>query len=115
MKGFLPIRCEWIARYVQGRSVVIRVNDDVGHYFYILKGLRHGDHLSPILFNIVADMLAILIARAKEDRTNRRISASSTRRWNLYTSVCNTILFMKHDLARTINMKLILAFFLTII
>jgi hypothetical protein len=32
-----------------------------------LKGLRQGDLLSPILFNIVANMLAILIARAKED------------------------------------------------
>ena len=31
------------------------------------KGLRQGDPLSPIHFNIVADMLAIIIARAKED------------------------------------------------
>jgi hypothetical protein len=43
------------------------VNDDIGHYFQTLKGLRKGDPLSPILFNIVAGMLAIMIARAKED------------------------------------------------
>jgi hypothetical protein len=47
--------------------VGIQVNDDIGHYFQTLKGLRRGDPLSPMLFNIVADMLAILIARAKED------------------------------------------------
>jgi hypothetical protein len=46
--------------------VRIRVNDDIGHYFQTLKGLRHGDPFSPMLFNIIADMLAILIARAKE-------------------------------------------------
>ena len=54
-------------QFVKGGSVGIRVNDDIGHYFQTKKGLRQGDPLSPILFNIVADMLAILIARAKED------------------------------------------------
>jgi hypothetical protein len=67
MKGFPPKWCNWIARFIQGGSVGIKVNDDIGHYFQTLKGLRQGDPLSPILFNIVADMLAILIARAKED------------------------------------------------
>jgi hypothetical protein len=43
------------------------VNDDIGHYFQTLKELRKGDPLSPILFNIVVDMLAIMIARANED------------------------------------------------
>ena len=45
----------------------IKVNDDIAHYFQTQQGLRQGDPLSPILFNIVADVLAILIARAKED------------------------------------------------
>jgi hypothetical protein len=31
------------------------------------KGLRQGDPLSPMLFNIVVDMLAIIIKRAKRD------------------------------------------------
>jgi hypothetical protein len=67
IKGFSH---EWhalINSFVSGGSVAIKVNDDVGTYFQTLKGLRQGDPLSPMLFNIVADMLAIMIKRAKND------------------------------------------------
>jgi hypothetical protein len=39
----------------------------LGIDFQTLKGLWQGDPLSPMLFNIVADMLAIMIKRAKND------------------------------------------------
>jgi len=47
-------------------SVAVKVNDNVGHYFQTRKGVRQGDPLSLILFNIMVDMLAIFISRAKE-------------------------------------------------
>jgi hypothetical protein len=43
------------------------VNDVTAHNFQTRKGLRQGDPLSRILFNIIADMLAILIARSKDE------------------------------------------------
>jgi hypothetical protein len=58
MKGFSPSLCAWIQFY----SIL-----QVGPFFCTFKGLRQGYPLSPILFNIVADMLAILFARAKEE------------------------------------------------
>jgi hypothetical protein len=67
MQGF---SAEWrslIDSFVSGGSVAIKVNDDVGKYFQRLKGLRQGDPLSPMLFNIVPDMLTIMIGRAKND------------------------------------------------
>jgi hypothetical protein len=67
MKGFDPKWCQWIEHFISKGSVGIKVNEDIGHYFQTKKGLRQGDPLSPFLFNIIADMLAILIARAKED------------------------------------------------
>ena len=67
MKGFSTKWCAWINQVITKGFVAIKVNDDVGHYFQTRKGVRQGDLLSPILFNIVVDMLAILIARAKEN------------------------------------------------
>jgi hypothetical protein len=65
MKGFDPKWSTWIEKFIAKGSVGIRVNNDIVHYFQTKKGLHQGVPLSPILFNIVADMLAILIARAK--------------------------------------------------
>jgi len=67
MKGFAPQWCDWIKKIVTGGSVGIQVNDNVGNFFQTKKGLRRGDPLSPILFNLVADMLALLVSRARED------------------------------------------------
>ena len=66
MKGFSPVWCEWILKVITRGSVEVKVNDNLGHYFQTRKGVCQGDPLSLILFNIVVDMLAILISRAKE-------------------------------------------------
>ena len=67
MKGFSHKWCEWIESFIQGGHVGIKINDQIGQNFQTLKGLRQDDPLSPILFNIVVDMLAILINRAKNE------------------------------------------------
>jgi hypothetical protein len=64
-KVFLPSAL--INDFVSRGSVAIRVNDDTGHYFQIRKGLCQGDPLSAMLFNIVANILAISIECAKFD------------------------------------------------
>jgi hypothetical protein len=67
MTGFDNSWRKQVDSFVQKGSVGIKVNDDIGHYFQTQKCLRQGDPMSPILFNIVADMLAILIGRANEE------------------------------------------------
>jgi hypothetical protein len=105
---------EWralINDFVSGGSVAIRVNDDTGRYFQTRKGLRQGDPLSPMLFNIVADMLVVLIERAKSDGQIEGDSPSS--RWwiIIFQYADDTILFMEYDLEKARNLKLILAAF----
>ena len=65
MKEFSNTWCRWVESFMSGGSLAIKVNDDVGNYFQTRKGLRQRDPASPILFNTVPDMLAILVERAK--------------------------------------------------
>src|SRR5436190_8317402 len=110
MKGFSEVWRAWIHNFITCGSVAIKVNDDVGHYFQTKKGLRQGDPLSPILFNIVADMLAVLIERAK---VNGHIEGIVPHLVDGGLSILqyadDTILFMDHDLEQAKNMKLILS------
>jgi hypothetical protein len=65
MKSFPSIWCQWMEKVVTKGSVGVQVNDDLGHFFQTKKGLRQGDPLSPNLFNLVANMLTVLIERSK--------------------------------------------------
>lgn len=112
MKGFDSKWCRWIDEFVSRGSVGIKVNDDIGHYFQTFKGLRQGDPLSPMLFNLVADMLAILIARAKEDgQVEGLIPHLVEGGISILQYADDTIIFMEHNLEKALNMKLILCIF----
>jgi hypothetical protein len=79
-------------------SVAIKVNDEVGRYFQTRKGLRQGDQLSPMLFNIVADMLATMIERVKvEGQIEGLIPHLVDGGLSILQYADDTILFMEHD------------------
>ena len=64
-EGFLIILVRLDPKKVSGGHVGVKVNDGVGPFFCTHKGLRQGDPLSPILFNIIVDMLAIFSQERK--------------------------------------------------
>ena len=93
-------------------SVAIKVNDDVGHYFQTRKGVRQGDPLSPILFNIVVYMLAILIARAKENQQFKGVVPHLVDDGlSILQYADDTILFMEDNIEQAKNLKLLLCAF----
>jgi hypothetical protein len=63
--------------------------------------LRQGDPLSPLLFNIVANMFAILTKRAKVDgQIEGVIPHLVDGGLSILQYADDTILFMEHDLAK---------------
>jgi hypothetical protein len=112
MKGFSPKWISWVKSFITEGSVAINVNDEVGPFLQTRKGLRQGGPLSPILSNIVADMLAILIERAKADnQVSGVVPHLVDGGLSILQYADDTILFMEHDLEKARNMKLLLCAF----
>jgi hypothetical protein len=112
MKGFSPKWCRWTERMVSGVSVGIKVNDEIGPYFQTKRGLRQGDHMSPILFNIIADMLALIIKRAKDNGQIRGVVPHLLDDGlSILQYADDTIIFIDHDLEPAKNLKVLLCAF----
>ena len=47
-----------------GGRVCINVNGERSQYFQTFRGLRQGDPMSPLLFNLVADVLGVMLDKA---------------------------------------------------
>jgi len=90
-------------------TVSVKLNNSIGPYIKSFKGVRQGDPLSPILFNLVADCLTRMIIKAQHN--------------GLFTGLIDhiipygvvvlqyaddTIIFFKHDMEGANNMKFLL-------
>lgn len=72
MKGFPASWCDWIMQVVRGDKVGVEVNDEIGPYFKIFRGLRQGEPLSPLPFDIADDALAIMVGKAQQQGLIKR-------------------------------------------
>jgi len=63
-RGFCPRLIKWIKMILMNGSVSITVNQTEGSTFETGKGLRQGDPLSPIMFNLVVDILTRMLKKA---------------------------------------------------
>lgn len=76
------------------------------------NGLRQGDPSSQVLFNLVADMLAVFIARAKEDvQIQGLIPHLMDDGLSILQYADDTILYMEHNLEQAKNVNIILCAF----
>lgn len=65
-KGFESKLRGWIMSTIRGGKVCVNINGENSPYFMTHRGLRQGDPLSPLMFNLAADALAHMLNKARD-------------------------------------------------
>jgi hypothetical protein len=108
-RGFCNKWCNWIKQVVSGGIVSVKLNDLIGPYIKSYKGVRHGDPLSPILFNFVADSLTIMNFKAQENnKFYGLIDHIIDKGVAILQYTDDTIICLKHSIEGARNLKLLL-------
>jgi hypothetical protein len=108
-RGLCSKWCRWLKQVVTGGIVSVELNDLVGPYIKSFKGARHGDPLSPILCNFVADGLSRMILKAQSNGLFcGLIDHTIDNRVAVLQYADDTIIFLKHNIEGARNLKLLL-------
>jgi hypothetical protein len=99
----------WIMRVVRGGSLCVRINDENSKYFKPRKGLRQGDPLSPLLFNLVAGIFTRMLIKAVRNNLIARLLPQVIDGGVINLQYADdTLLFLKDDLEMANNLKWLL-------
>ena len=86
------------------------MNGDIGECFRSFKGLRQGDPLPPLLFNLVAGVLSAMLCRAKNtDITQGLVPNLVDGGLTHLQYVDDTVLLLKFNTVNLRNVRLILS------
>ena len=97
---------------MQGGSLCIRMNDENSTFFKPGKGLRQGDPLSPLLFNLVADVFSRMLMRAAKVNLITGLLPHSKPGGIISLQYADdTLLFLENNLDKAVNLKWILVCF----
>ncbi|KHN30789.1 LINE-1 reverse transcriptase like, partial [Glycine soja] len=110
--GFCAKWIHWIDDCLESASVSVLVNGSPSSEFVPQRGLRQGDPLSPLLFNIVAEGLNGLMTNAMEKRLFKGfLSGSNNVEISLLQYADDTIFFGETTMENVRVIKAILRTF----
>lgn len=108
-RGFGSLFTNWIKDILEGGRSCVSFNGMQGSFFPCKKGLRQGDPLSPLLFDLVADALNKILSKAKDAGLISGLGnfSNSPKVLNLHFAD-DTILFLEANVAMIENLKFLL-------
>lgn len=111
-RGFSEKWSTWIKRLTRGGSVCVRMNDMNSSYFGVGKGLRQGDPLSPLLFNLVVDVFTRMLIKAARHNLIEGLMPEVQEGGIISLQYADdTLLFLNNDLQQARHFKFLLACF----
>jgi hypothetical protein len=110
--GFGKRWLEWMKCILFRGSVGLTVNNVEGEFFQTGKGLRQGDPLSPLLFNIVVDVLSKMLQKVASDDLIKGLGFELVPGGFISLQYADdTLLFLDNDEGHARNLKCILTCF----
>jgi hypothetical protein len=108
-RGFNEIWCSWISQILYNGIAAVKLNETVGPYFQSHKGVRQGDPLSPILFNMVAHCLTRMVMKAQQSAlVTRLIPHLIDSGIAILQYADDTVMCLQDDIGKARNVKLLL-------
>ena len=108
-KGFGRQWIQWVMKTVRHGHLAININGEQGPFFQTSRGVRQGDPLSPILFDLVTDALASLIDSAKSaGHITGLVPHLIDHGLSLLQYADDTIIMMENTDANILHMKFLL-------
>jgi hypothetical protein len=89
--------------------VAVKVNNSLGPYFVSYKGASQGDPLSPLLFNIAADVLTRMVIEAQHRDVNTWLISNLILKGVAILQYADDIIMcLQHSMENAVNVKLLL-------
>jgi hypothetical protein len=108
-RNFTSKWCGWIRQVVMGGIVSVKINNQYGPYFVSKKGVRQGDPMSPILFNMAAYCLSRMMRKAQNGGLIIGLADNLIPKGiAMLQYVDDTIIYIKDDDEIARNVKLLL-------
>jgi hypothetical protein len=112
LRGFSEKWIGWIKSVIFGGSVSVVVNGEESNTFKSGKGLRQGDPLSPLLFNLVGDALTKMLSRgARAHMISDLLTQFRSGSIIFLQYADDTLLFSDCEPSHIKNLKVILSLF----